>query len=130
MVLQKDITNRDYLFGRWLAVAHLLEENALKSSEKPSRETNAMRYFSTYIQRPYTTLNEIAKRIQPYKEKLKQNKPGLAAYYENALDEILNLFDFDDFDDRPLSGRVHLGFSNQRTAIYQKKQGEISSPEV
>lgn len=130
MVLQKEIKNRDYLFGRWLAVAHLLEETTMKITDKKVRETNAMRYFATYIQRPYTTLNEIAKRIQPYKEKLKQNNAGLAAYYEKLLDEILDLFEFNDFDDRPISGRVHLGFSNQRTAMYQKKSVNEQTEEI
>lgn len=126
MVLQKDITNRDYLFGRWLAAAHLLEEVALKKANKDLRETNAMRYFSTYVQRPFTTLNEIAMRIQPYKEKLKLTHPGLVIFYENVMDEILATFNYEDFDDRPLSGRVHLGFANQRVAIFTKREDEVT----
>lgn len=127
MVLQKDITNRDYLYGRWLAAAHLLEEAAVKKANKDPRETNAMRYFSVYVQRPYTTLNEIAMRIQPYKEKLKLSKEhsGLGKFYENLMDEILATFNYEDLDDRPLSGRVHLGFANQRFDIFKNRKDEL-----
>lgn len=124
MALNKENTNRDYLFGRWLAVAHILEENVIRDSEK-SRDTNAMRYLHAFQQRPATTLNIIANRLQPYKAKLAIRNDSLLSYYERLFDEILVSFDEADFVDLPLSARFHFGFSNQRKDIYTKNTDDV-----
>ena len=54
MALDKKETDRNYLYGRLLAVADRIEY--LTYDEKDNgRVTNAKRYMSTFSQRPYET---------------------------------------------------------------------------
>src|SRR5690606_26544364 len=53
VALDMECMDRDYLFGRLLAVADVLERRALGSDEK--RATNAIRYMNAFSMRPART---------------------------------------------------------------------------
>ena len=95
VALDKKETDRNYLYGRLLAVADRIEY--LTYDEKDNgRVTNAKRYMSTFSQRPYETWKVIEENIRPYLNKLDIAK---RTFYENLLHEIDELFDKSTFTD-------------------------------
>lgn len=121
--LDTSITDRDYLFGRMLAVADVLERNALDRDEK--RATNAIRYMNAFSKHPARTWNTIQNSIQPYQAKL-----GIrATRYNKLIDEIGSQIKLEDFNDQPLSGRYLLGMYSQRHELYRKKEDKTNNEE-
>ncbi|MEC0370665.1 type I-C CRISPR-associated protein Cas8c/Csd1 [Paenibacillus chibensis] len=115
VALDKENENRDYLFGRLLAVADVLERQALGRDEQ--RATNAIRYMNAYSKHPERTWNTIQQNLQAYQAKL----GAKAIYLSKIIDEIGSKFKSEDFNNKPLSGKYLLGFYSQRHELYQKK---------
>ncbi len=111
-----DTTNseRDYLFGRLLAVADVLERNALGKDE--NRPTNALRYMNAFSRHPARTWSTIQRNLQPYQMKLRDK----GIYYTKLIDEIGAQMDINDFSDVPLTGKYLLGYYGQRQSLYTK----------
>lgn len=123
MSLETERTSRSYLYGRLLAVADVLEQAALSKDE--NRPTNAARMMQRYSTRPFDTWPTLYQRLEPYRRRLKANKPGLLHRYEIELDAIKNLFLPSDFtSDAKLDGEYLLGYHCQRSALYTKKTNE------
>ncbi|GKU82021.1 type I-C CRISPR-associated protein Cas8c/Csd1 [Niallia sp. NCCP-28] len=118
VALDQENEDRDYLFGRLLAVADVLERNALDNNDK--RATNARRYMSSFAQHPARTWTTIQKALQPYQARLGER----VWYYNKLIDEVGTKIKFEDFNNKPLSGRYLLGFYSQRNDLYQKKNKE------
>ncbi|MGG4039358.1 type I-C CRISPR-associated protein Cas8c/Csd1 [Heyndrickxia ginsengihumi] len=106
--------DRDYLFGRLLAIADVLERRALDSDE--TRSTNAIRYMNAFSQHPARTWKTIQASLQPYQARL--GTRGL--YLSKLIDEVASNMNFDDFNNRPLSGKYLLGFYSQRHELWQR----------
>lgn len=123
MSLDPERTTRSYLYGRLLAVADVLEQAALSREE--NRPTNAARMMQRFSTRPYDTWPTLYQRLEPYRRRLKANKPGLLHRYDTELDAIKNLFQPSDFiSDAKLDGEYLLGYHCQRSALYTKKANE------
>lgn len=123
MSLDIERNTRSYLYGRLLAVADVLEQAALSKEE--NRPTNAARMMHRFSMRPYNTWPILYERLEPYRRRLKANKPGLLHLYDTALDAIKNLFLPADFtSDTKLDGEYLLGYHCQRSALYTKKTAE------
>jgi CRISPR-associated protein Csd1 len=116
VALDQNNTNRDYLFGRMLAIADVLERRALGKDEK--RATNAIRYMNAFAQRPSKTWNIIQSSLQPYQAKLGTE----VGYYNRLLDEVGAQLNPDEFTDKSLSGLYLLGFYSQRHELYKSKK--------
>lgn len=111
VALDKKSNNRDYLYGRLLAVADRIEYRTFEKEKDASRVTNAKRYMSTFSQRPFDTWKVIEENLQPYLNKLSIAE---RRYYENLLDEICELFDVYAFQKNDkLDGLYLLGFHSQ-----------------
>lgn len=111
VALDKECKNRDYLYGRLLAVADRIEYRTFEKDKDASRVTNAKRYMSTFSQRPFDTWKVIEENLQPYLNKLSIAE---RRYYENLVDSICELFDVDAFQDNgKLDGLYLLGFHSQ-----------------
>lgn len=118
VALDKENRQRDYLFGRMLAVADVLERRALGKEE--TRATNAIRYMNAFARHPQRTWSTIQSSLQPYQAKL-----GLkATYWTKIIDDIASRFAVEDFSNKPLSGLYLLGFYSQRHDLYQKKDDQ------
>lgn len=117
MALERERRNRDYLYGRLLALAERLEAKALYLS-KEKRETNAGKFMQRFADRPYSTWLDIeANKLPPYKVRLKSRRPYFLWALEQEVDSIYNLFDSDEFtSDASLSGEFLLGYHCQRSA--------------
>ncbi|MGN7360354.1 type I-C CRISPR-associated protein Cas8c/Csd1 [Paenibacillus sp. SAF-054] len=115
LALDVENEHRDYLFGRLLAVADVLERQALGRDEQ--RATNAVRYMNAFSKHPERTWNIIQQNLQVYQAKL----GAKAIYLSKIIDEIGSKFKADEFNNKPLSGKYLLGFYSQRHELYQKK---------
>lgn len=118
--LDKNSKDRNYLFGRLLAVADVLERSALGKEE--TRATNAIRYMNSYAKNPGRTWQTIQESLQPYQAKLGTK----VTYLSKLIDEISDQFDIDDFNNVPLTEKYLLGFYSQRRALYTKKEEETN----
>lgn len=116
VALNTETNDRDYLFGRLLAIADVLERRALDSTD--TRATNAIRYMNSFSKHPERTWKTIQGALQPYQARL-----GTKARYLNSLiDEVASKINMEDFNNKPLSGKYLLGFYSQRHELYQKKE--------
>lgn len=115
VALDMECNDRDYLFGRLLAVADVLERRALGYEEK--RATNAIRYMNSFSMRPARTWLTIQQCLQPYQAKLGTD----ASYWSKLIDEIASRLPIQEFTNKPLSGLYLLGFYSQRHELYQGK---------
>ncbi|MDF1815419.1 MAG: type I-C CRISPR-associated protein Cas8c/Csd1 [Verrucomicrobiales bacterium] len=120
MALERDRKTRDYLYGRLLAVADLLEGAALSGDEK--RATNAARFMQRFADYPYSTWRSIELSLVPSRRILQANSPGLLFIYDKELQEIMDGFAASEFElDEKLKGEFLLAYHCQRTALWTKK---------
>src|SRR5690625_741310 len=115
--------DRDYLFGRMLAVADVLERSAMRSDEQ--RATNAIRYMSSFSKHPARTWHTIQDSIQPYQARLGSR----ATRFTKVIDEIGSKMKVEDFNDKPLTGKYLLGLYSQRHELYRKKEDKTNKSE-
>jgi len=115
VALDESRNDRDYLFGRLLAVADVLERRALDENE--TRATNAIRYMNAFSRHPARTWKVIQEALQPYQARLGSK----ATYWTKIIDEVASRIPVDQFNDKPLSGLYLLGFYSQRHELYKKK---------
>lgn len=127
MTLNRQNTNRHYLYGRLLAVADVFERNAIKATEKTTesekskeklRATNAIRYMNAFAGQPHRTWKTIHESLQPYLVR----EGSKAVYAQREIQEIMGLFEEGEYNNQPLNGDYLLGYYNQRQALYTKKE--------
>lgn len=124
VALQEDNDTRDYLFGRLLGIAEVMEKSILKSREE-SRATNATRYFNAFTQHPARTWMVIRKQLTPYFER----SAFSAGHYAILIQKIENQLTAEQMTDEPLSPIFLLGYSSQIQHLYTKKE-EIQNDSI
>ncbi|MDO4281006.1 MAG: type I-C CRISPR-associated protein Cas8c/Csd1 [Peptococcaceae bacterium] len=122
MTLEKDCTDRSYLFGRLLAVLEKIEKDTYGENE--DRDTNAIRLLSIYSRRPFQTYQTIYERIrQPYMSKLNR---GLRKTYDMLIEEITEKLTEGGMDpkalNKPLKETYLLGYYLQQKDLYISKK--------
>lgn len=121
MYLEPNRDDRDYLYGRLLALADNFEESVLRKQGVKDRPTNAIKLMSNFTAKPYTTWGTLWKQLTLY---LKSANGG--SWFRNEVDDVMALFKEGDFEDnKALSPMFLLGYSCQRRASRRKAQ-EIS----
>lgn len=129
MALEPERTSRDYLYGRLLAVAERLEDYALYIA-KESRPTNAERLMQRFADHPFSTWNILEKALQPYRQRLRQSRPGYLAKLDRLLNDIHAMFATEDFiSDKRLSGEFLLGYHCQRQVFWNKESAAVETIE-
>lgn len=122
MSLDETRNTRDYLFGRLLAIADVLEERTLSEAEK-KRPTNATRYMQQFSQRPFSTWKQIHELLTPHFMRLGDK----ASYYKSLIGQVESLFTHEDFiRNKPLTGEYLLGYYCQRQKMWEKKDKPAS----
>jgi CRISPR-associated protein Csd1 len=124
MALELNRTSRDYLYGRLLAIAENIEDRALYvGGEK--RDTSAAKLMQRFADHPFSTWKTIELSLSPYKTRLRAKRPAFLAVMESQLDDVVNLFQADDFmEDKKLSGEFLLGYHCQRQTLRTKPETE------
>ncbi|MGL4447753.1 MAG: type I-C CRISPR-associated protein Cas8c/Csd1 [Aeromonas sp.] len=81
-------------------------------------DTMAARLMQRFADRPYSTWKTIELSLSPYKTRLRSQRAGFLFVREQLLDEVMGLFQSDDFiQDAQLSGEFLLGYHCQRQAL-------------
>ncbi|WP_110931983.1 type I-C CRISPR-associated protein Cas8c/Csd1 [Paenibacillus bouchesdurhonensis] len=124
LALDMESNDRDYLFGRLLAVADVLERSALGREE--TRASNAIRYMNAFSRHPARTWMTIQQSLQPYQARMGTK----ASYLSKIIDEVASRIKIEDFNNRPLSGKYLLGFYSQRHELYQKRENNKDAVEA
>lgn len=106
--------DRDYLYGRLLAVASDIESYARYKQGKTkddARATNAVRFMSAFAQHPFRTWNMLfTQQLNPYIQLLNG-----ADWHLNLVGDIKCLFESGAYEsDASLDGKYLLGFFAQR----------------
>ncbi|PST49315.1 hypothetical protein COO72_02340 [Bifidobacterium callitrichos] len=117
MELDKERTDRDYLYGRLLALADNLEYSVLvkQGNGKASRATNAVKLMTNYAAKPYHTWGVLSRQITPYLKALNG-----APWYQNNVDEVMSLFRPGEFENNnPLAPLYLLGYSHERRFLME-----------
>lgn len=118
MSLDETRNTRDYLFGRLLAIADVMEERTLSEAEK-KRPTNATRYMQQFSQRPSSTWKQIHDLLMPYF----MRQGDKAFYYKRLIEQVKDLFISPEefISNKPLTGEYLLGYYCQRQKMWEKK---------
>ena len=122
MALDRNETDRSYLYGRLLGAAQKLEEIAVYIAGENNRETSSEKYFQRFRQDPVNTWKVINNNLLPYISRLKsKNMPR----YEKELRSIYDLFKTEDYiDNTPLTELFVLGYNCQYNSYNDKKEEE------
>lgn len=122
VALKEECNNRDYLYGRLLAIADRIEYRTYDKEKDGKRVTNARRYMSAFAQRPFETWKVIEENLQPYLNKLEWKD---RQYFESLLDAVFSRFEMDDFQKNSrLDGLYLLGFHSQAHELKRYKKEE------
>ena len=114
--LEEERKDRDYLYGRLLAVADRVESRVLyQRNEK--RDTNAVRYMQRFVRYPCSTWKFLyVEKLRPYFSQLNRNSRD---WYESLIQKIKDQFDYDEYvSEKALSGEFLLGFHCQQKAFW------------
>lgn len=116
VALDKNNSDRSYLFGRLLAIAEVVENSTYTNENR--RETNALRMQKAFALRPMATWRLLEEKLEPY---YKQLAPGLCQYYRNQIQEIVdNLSASDSNLNQKLDDIYLLGYYHQRAYRTEK----------
>lgn len=127
LALEPERRDRSYQWGRLLAVMEKIERDTY--DKKETRETNAIRMQSVFIQRPgYATKIIMDQLKSAYYPKL---KVGMRIYYDRLIGEIMeqiSLFSPEEYG-KPLTETYLPGYYLQRNALYPKKDKDETEDE-
>lgn len=120
MQLDKDNNERNYLFGRLLALAEKIERRTYEKERDKSRIPNAIRYQTAFVSHPLHTWGIIEKQLIPYYNKL---SPGLSHYYKKEVADILSLIQKEDIEklNNRLDETYLLGYYMERMELNKKR---------
>jgi CRISPR-associated protein Csd1 len=118
MDIDENCKTSDYLYGRLLAIADVMEERSLSEAEK-KRSTNATRYMQQFAQRPFSTWKQIHELLTPYF----MQQGDKASYYKHLIGQVKDLFisPTEYSNNKPLTGEYLLGYYCQRQRMWEKK---------
>ena len=120
MALDTQRHDRSYQFGRLLAVMEKIEQDTYDKTE--TRETNAVRLQSVFVQRPGYAAKIVMDMLKSaYYPRL---KPGARVFYDRLIGEImeqLSLFEPEEYN-KPLTETYLPGYYLQKNALWTKKE--------
>lgn len=119
--MKLDLENKDrsYLFGRLLAVCEMVERRTYDRGE--TRDPNAIRLQSAYVNHPMQTWKILEGLLNPYFQKL---RPGSREYYRGLISGIVSSFREEDAGilNQGLKEDYLLGYYLQRAELNKKKE--------
>lgn len=131
-MLNRENTDRSYLFGRLLAIFERIEASTF--DRESDRTTNAEKMWTSYTNHPATVMMRLRDLLKPYERKLQsdESKRGIYLKLKKDMTEVTNLLD-DHYDftnrevNRPLDYGFIFGYEGQMRDIFTKKHQENQS---
>ncbi len=126
MALDCENTDRSYLFGRLLAVLEKAERSTFPAGE--TRETNAIRLQSAYVNHPLSTWKILEDKLNPYFQRM---NPGSRKYYKDLISSITDKLLTSEPDElnRPLEELYLIGYYLQRARLNQSHSKDENNRE-
>lgn len=125
MSLEKECCDRDYLYGRLLAVADYAEGSTYDDNE--NRPTNAKRLMEAFSNHPCETWKVLCLSLRPY---LNRMNIGKRSYFERMINQITAMFPLDTYNDNsPLSSEFLHAYSCQMNDFFTKKTDDNKEEE-
>lgn len=122
LTLDMEQDTREYLFGRLLAIAEHIENNALYAAGEKARDTSAEKLMHRFATRPYSTWTQIELNLRPYLSRLKSKWPGFHRNMLRLISEISSKLGDRYMDDSRLSGEFLLGYHCQWLELNPPKE--------
>ena len=135
-MLNRENTDRSYLFGRLLASFEYLEKSTFSKGDE--RSTNAEKMWTSYTNHPATMMLRLRNLMIPYERKLERSDEALKRMaYFNAMREIREAtnmlhesYNMDSVEvNRPVDYGFIFGYEAQRQAFYSGKNKDVKEIE-
>lgn len=123
MGLDKNCSDRSYVFGRILACAEQVERHGqrLSGADTGTRVTNAERLMVAFTKRPKHTTDLLHTKLRPYLDRIHtKSNYGSRAYL--TMLSLLDRLGPEAFTDEPLSEKYLLGYASQKLAFMEKNK--------
>lgn len=128
-MLNRENTDRSYLFGRLLALFERMEAGTF--GEKEERSTNAEKMWTSYTNHPATMMMRLRTLLKPYERKMATSEQNRGLYFKLSRDisEVTNMlhdnYDMDSAEvNRPLDYGFIFGYEAQMRDIFTKRNKE------
>lgn len=123
MGLDKNCSDRSYVFGRILACAEQVERHGqrLSGADAKMRVTNAERLMVTFTKRPKHTTDLLHTKLRPYLDRIRTKSNYDSSAYLTML-SLLDRLGPEAFTDEPLSEKYLLGYASQKLAFMEKNK--------
>lgn len=123
MALDKDNCDRNYLFGRLLAIAEEVENYSLRIANK-KRPTNAEKLMHQFKIKPLNTWGTLADLLQPHFNKL----GARGKVYSEMIADVVSQFNGNDFISKEgLSSDFLFGYYCQRKVFNDQNKKRIEA---
>lgn len=129
-MLDRNDTDRSYLFGRLLALYERLEKITYDTDNE--RVTNAEKLWTSYVNKPVTMNLRLRNLLRPYEDKLLHNDSKRGIYFKIKKDiaEVTNLISENyayksKETNRPLGSGFIFGYEAQMADLFTKKEDKI-----
>ena len=121
MGLDKNCSDRSYVFGRILACAEQVERHGqrLSGADANMRVTNAERLMAVFTKRPKHTTDLLHTKLRPYLDRIRTKSNYDSSAYLTML-SLLDRLGPEAFTDEPLSEKYLLGYASQKLAFMEK----------
>lgn len=118
MAIDYENTDRSYLFGRLLAVLEQAEHSTFARGE--TRDTNAIRLQSAFVNHPMSTWQILEDQLNPYFQRM---TPGSRYFYKDLISEITEKISESNPEqlNRPLGEFYLIGYYLQRAEFRKSK---------
>ena len=124
MDLDKNFSDRNYQFGRLLAILEKIEVDALAITDS-KRISNAIQMQNMFVNQPAKTTESLIRKLKTaYYPRLLSSKPEVVDYYEKQICEIMNKIGSEGYNDKSLGETYILGYYLQKCDLYSKKNKE------
>lgn len=134
VMLNRENTDRSYLFGRLLALFEHMERSTF--GEKEERSTNAEKMWTSYTNHPATMMMRLRTLLKPYERKMASSEQTRGLYFKlkHDISEVTNLlhenYNMDSAEvNRPLDYGFIFGYEAQRRDIFTGKPKDIKETE-
>ena len=126
MAIDYENTDRSYLFGRLLAVLEQAEHSTFAQGE--TRDTNAIRLQSAFVNHPMSTWQILEDQLNPYFHRM---TPGSRNFYKDLISEIAEKISESGQEqlNRPLGELYLIGYYLQRAEFRKPRQDKGSNKE-
>lgn len=126
MAIDYENKDRSYLFGRLLAVLEQAEHSTFTAGE--TRDTNAIRLQSAFVNHPMSTWQILEEKLNPYFQRM---TPGSRYFYKDLISSITEKLSVSgtEYLNRPLSELYLIGYYLQRAEFRKSKKDKGNNKE-